>query len=67
MRMLSERIRSCIAQGYASVPNTYAHHVLKRLRTVYALVPDVYAQGTYQFLMRMHTEAAKILNNRYWH
>ncbi len=38
---------------YASVPDAYAQHVLKGLRSVHVLVPDAYAQCTHQFLTRM--------------
>jgi hypothetical protein len=37
----------------ASVPNAYAQHVLKGLRSVHVLVLDAYAQCTHQFLTRM--------------
>ncbi len=54
MRMLSMRISSwCICSGYTSVPDAYAQHVLKGLRSVHVLVPDAYAQCTHQFLTRM--------------
>ncbi len=54
MRMLSMHISSwCVCSGYASVPDAYAQHVLKGLRSVHVLVPDVYAQCTHQFLTCM--------------
>jgi hypothetical protein len=54
MRMLSIRISSWpVCSGYASVPGAYAQHFLKGMRSVHALVPDVYAQCTHQFLTRM--------------
>jgi hypothetical protein len=54
MRMLSMRISSlCVCSGYASVPDAYAQHVLKGLRSVHVLVPYAYAQCTYKFLTRM--------------
>jgi hypothetical protein len=53
-RMLSARISSWpVCSGYASVPDAYAKHVLKGLRSVHTLVPDAYAQCTHQFLTRM--------------
>jgi hypothetical protein len=30
----------CRSAGYSSVPNAYAQHVLKGLRSVHALIPD---------------------------
>ncbi len=42
-----------VCSGYASVPDAYAKHVLKGLRSVHTLVPDAYAQCTHQFLTRM--------------
>ncbi len=54
MCMLSMRISSwCVCSGYASVPDAYAQHVLKGLRSVHVLVPDAYAQCMHQFLTRM--------------
>jgi hypothetical protein len=54
MRMLSMRISSCcVCSGYATVPDAYAQHVLKGLRSVKVLVPDAYTQCTHQFLTRM--------------
>ena len=53
MRTLSMRISSLRACSVnASVPDAYAQHVLKGLRSVYVLVPDAYAQCTHQFLTR---------------
>ncbi len=52
--MLRVRISSWpVCSGYASVHDAYAQHVLRGLRSVHALVPDVYAQCTNQFLTRM--------------
>ncbi len=42
-----------ICTGYASVPDAYAHHILKGLRSVHAFFLDVYAQCTRQFFMCM--------------
>ncbi len=54
MRMLSMRISSwLVCSEYASVPDAYAQHVLKGLRSVHVLVPDAYAQCRHQFLTRM--------------
>ncbi len=54
MHMLSIRISSWpVCSGYASVPGAYAQHFLKGMRSVHALVPDVYAQCTHQFLTSM--------------
>ncbi len=53
-RMLSERISSWpVCSGYASVPDAYAQHFLKGMRSVHASVPDAYAQCTHQFLTPM--------------
>ncbi len=53
-RMPSECISSWpVCSGCASVPDAYAQHFLKGMRSVHALVPDKYAQCTHQFLTRM--------------
>ncbi len=53
-RMFSERISSWpVCSGCASVPDAYAQHFFKGMRSVHALVPDAYAQCTHQFLTRM--------------
>jgi hypothetical protein len=40
------------AQGTHNVPDTYAQHVMKGLRSVHRLVPDANAQYAHQFLIR---------------
>ena len=53
-RMLSMRTSSLrVCSACAPVPDAYAQHVLKGLRSVHVLVPDTYAQCTHQFLTRM--------------
>ena len=52
--MLSEGLSSWpVCSGCASVPDAYAQHLFKGMRSVHALVPDAYAQCTHQFLTRM--------------
>ncbi len=52
--MLSECISSWpICSGCASVPDAYAQHFLKGMRSVHTLVPDAHVQFTHQFLTRM--------------
>ncbi len=50
---MSKELMRMLSSGYASVPDAYAQHVLKGLRSVHVLVPDAYAQCTHQFLTRI--------------
>ncbi len=42
-----------VCSGYVSVPDAYAQHVLKGLRSVHELVPEPYSQCTHLFLTRI--------------
>ncbi len=53
MLMLRVCISSYPNAGYVSVPDAYAQHILKGLRSVHALVPKTYAQCTHQFLTHL--------------